>query len=180
MDYLADSNGYRDDTRLRCIGSIRGKRNRYATFCILSIYHIIMIKASIAILLLIVITNSCNVEDNPVPDRIIQLNENTEILYHQKLNNYEHELSILLDSVNDSRCPTGPVRCFWEGNASVKFELLFVDEIRSIILNTHSQFRRDTSICGYQIELLEVNPYPEYNNPTAIEDYRAIILIREN
>ena len=139
-----------------------------------------MIKASIAIILLIVITYSCNVEDTPIPDLIIQLNENTEILYHQKLNNYEHELSILLDSVNDSRCPTGPVVCVWEGNAAVKFELLLANEIRSIILNTHSQFRRDTIIGAYQIELLEVNPYPEYNNPTAIENYRAIILIREN
>ena len=70
--------------------------------------------------------------------------------------------------------------CKWEGNAAVRFKFSSKDNINSITLNSNSQFQQDTNINGYQIELIEVNPYPDLDKPIVFEDYWVKILIRSN
>ncbi len=109
------------------------------------------------------------------------LNDTTELANFETKFNFEHDLSLRMDSVlNDSRCPSN-VDCVWEGNAAVRF-LFRIDSIqRDFVLNTHggSQFNSDTLIEGYRIKLVDLSPYPE--DPGVIEQvvYHSEVMVFE-
>lgn len=88
------------------------------------------------------------------------------------------DLKITFDSVlTDSRCPLG-VQCVWEGNAEIQFDLLLENSVQHIIkLNTNPTFRQDTVIHGVSIRLIELKPYPVYNEEQKYSDYKAKLLI---
>lgn len=82
-----------------------------------------------------------------------------------------------LISVNDERCPQ-PLLCFWEGNATVGFRVVINDSISHIFLNTFKGFSydgysNDTTLMGYNIALLGLEPYPHLDSIYVLEDYRA-------
>jgi hypothetical protein len=105
------------------------------------------------------------------------LNDSISIVYNRLYHNNDYNISILLDSVTqDSRCPTG-VECFWEGNAAARFIFAVNNDSTKFSLNTASSFRRDTTIAGFKIKLLELKPYPQYLHPIKQEDYIAEIRI---
>ena len=106
------------------------------------------------------------------------LNDTVYLSYHDCLNDSENQMYICLDSVlNDSRCPSG-VYCFWEGNATVRFEYQKYNSKPVIFdLNTHKVFTSDTIIDIYKFTLLGLNPYPIAHQIIAQKDYKAKILI---
>jgi hypothetical protein len=110
----------------------------------------------------------------------LPLNDTTELANFETRYNYEHQLSLRMDSVlNDSRCPSN-VYCFWEGNAEIRF-LFRVDSLRtSFVLNTHggSRFRSDTVVSGFELILLDLSPYPEDPGEIPQVEYEATILLR--
>jgi hypothetical protein len=64
--------------------------------------------------------------------------------------------------VQDSRCPS-TATCIWQGEATVKVSLKVNGRKESFNLSTLNQrpdYRNDTTISGYNIKLLMVNPYP--------------------
>jgi hypothetical protein len=85
--------------------------------------------------------------------------EEAVLLIDQCLRNDEENVSIcLVELVNDSRCPMG-ARCVWAGDAMV--ELSFVkDDTVSLFLHTNREFQRDTTLMGYKVALIDVDPYP--------------------
>ncbi len=72
-------------------------------------------------------------------------------------------LKLEITAINDSRCPVG-VNCVTEGEAVVSFEAKTSGQSAEfgLVLNTAGD-EKDTVILGYQVTLLEVNPYPEEN-----------------
>lgn len=89
-------------------------------------------------------------------------------------------LSFTVDSIWDSRCPTG-WECIWAGDVSLFFNI------------THSHKQIDTlftcypspdvvplNIAGYKWRVLEVNPYPENSYSTDPKDLLIKMIITEN
>ncbi|MEI9807362.1 MAG: hypothetical protein WDO16_05455 [Bacteroidota bacterium] len=65
--------------------------------------------------------------------------------------------------VADSRCPKNVI-CIWQGAAVGKFTFTKLAETHTLTLATITSgpaFRKDTTISGYKIELLDLIPYPE-------------------
>jgi len=107
----------------------------------------------------------------------LNLNEETELVNNKLYNSYENNLSFKIDSVlEDSRCPSG-VMCIWEGNAKVRFDFSLNNKLTQFSLNTANSFRRDTTITGYKIQLIRVNPYPVYPGLIKQSDYTTLIKI---
>ncbi|TBN03325.1 hypothetical protein EYD45_09970 [Hyunsoonleella flava] len=114
---------------------------------------------------------SCNDDDRIDNDLIIN--------YNGCVNLSDTKFTICLDSIQDSRCPTGLV-CVWEGDAATYFSLDNGQNIKSITLHTNTIFQQDTLIDGLRIKLLDVSPYPDKNVEPDISKYKARIeVIRE-
>ncbi len=83
--------------------------------------------------------------------------------------------------VSDSRCPTG-VNCFWAGEVKVILEATrsMVEGNKPVKLQLTLQSRRDpvtTSVSGYVLELLNVDPYPKDKVTPKRSNYVAEIKI---
>ena len=84
--------------------------------------------------------------------------------------------------INDSRCPTGE-NCFWAGEVKVTLELNDKDAQGSkpvetqLTLQTRPSAAAIASLPGYELELLDVNPYPKSKVTTARSSYVAEIKI---
>ena len=105
------------------------------------------------------------------------LNDTLKLDYGKLYSDNENKFSIMLDSVlEDSRCPK-KMECVWEGNASVKFLFMSTDKFAAFTLNTSRGFPNDTIISGYKIQLVELNPYPQYPGTIEQKDYKAKIII---
>ena len=104
-----------------------------------------------------------------------------EIYFHvgekQKITS---NLSLTVDSIWDSRCPTG-MECFWSGDVALFFNI------------THSHRQIDTlfscypnpnvvplDIAGYKWKVLEVNPYPDNSHSTDSKDFLIKMVITED
>jgi hypothetical protein len=95
------------------------------------------------------------------------------------LHDHINRFYLCLDSVSDSRCPEG-AECFWEGNAEARFKFEKYNETPHFFsLNTHLQFRRDTTIDHYKFTLINVRPAPSLKHPVSQGDYQANILIQK-
>jgi hypothetical protein len=108
------------------------------------------------------------------------LNDTVYLSCRECLNDSENQMYICLDSVlNDSRCPSG-VQCFWEGNATVRFNYYkYNSKPVKFDLNTHKGFTCDTIIDRYKFTLLGLTPYPMAYQKIEQKDYKAKILIEK-
>ena len=80
--------------------------------------------------------------------------------------------------VEDSRCPKN-VNCVWAGNGKVLLNIADRrKKSRSVELNTNLEPRAVTS-SGYEIKLLELDPYPVVNETIQPDKYVAILAIRK-
>ena len=134
----------------------------------------------IAFILAFVITG-CDKEKNEIINTII-LGDTTEISMSETIHNYQNNISIKLDSIlNDSRCPTS-VDCIWAENAEVKYIFTQNDIENIIVLNTlgESNFKSDTIINGYTIELINLHPYPEEPGEIGQGNYYSDVQIIKN
>lgn len=86
-------------------------------------------------------------------------------------------LSIKVESVNDSRCPTG-VTCVWAGDAAVKIQMTAPKTApASAVLHTNIGSAPPAVHDGWRIKLVNVTPVPTTNGPPRPEDYRITLLI---
>ncbi|MDP4262591.1 MAG: hypothetical protein Q8941_08675 [Bacteroidota bacterium] len=75
----------------------------------------------------------------------------------------DNSINLCFDSViSDSRCPAN-VECIWQGAATCKFSFLKNNGTYPLTLSTLSlgPFKKDTTLLGYKIELMNLTPYPE-------------------
>jgi hypothetical protein len=96
---------------------------------------------------------------------------------------YIESADLLVHFVNvteDSRCPSD-VQCIWAGQVTVVIELRQNStntELGNLSLTMSGASNPPTStIEGYKIKLLRVDPYPISTRPLQISDYRVTLLI---
>jgi hypothetical protein len=94
----------------------------------------------------------------------------------------DNGLQFKLNSINEARCPSDVV-CVWQGVADVTFNQIQMEAAEEFSLNIMGLCEED---CGenkdvglYNIELIELNPYPTDANPVTEEDYSAVITVTE-
>ncbi len=80
--------------------------------------------------------------------------------------------------VEDSRCPKN-VNCVWAGNGRVLIEIeRRGKKSSSVELNTNLEPKAVTSY-GYEIKLLQLDPYPVANETIPRNKYVALLTIRK-
>jgi hypothetical protein len=89
-------------------------------------------------------------------------------------------LKICFDSlIEDSRCPTG-AECIWQGVAVVKFSFSVNDNHHDLVLSPQPSpvfLPSDTSLMGYKIEFVSLQPYPHVGKEIDLSDYKAELMI---
>lgn len=132
----------------------------------------------------IILLISCedNVNNNSGNNNETYMLEDTiSIAYEEVINIETPDFQISVDSIIDGRCPSDVV-CVWQGEATVFFSKITASQAESSFSLTIMGLCNEncggmTTIGNHQVELLELNPYPEIANPTAIEDYWAKIIV---
>lgn len=83
------------------------------------------------------------------------------------------DLSLNLESVSDSRCPSD-VQCIWEGraDAEITFKKGSISELRQLGTNTGS-----ITFSDYNVSLVEITPYPTSKKQIKQSDYKVKIHI---
>lgn len=86
-------------------------------------------------------------------------------------------LRILFDGVEaDSRCPRG-VDCVWSGDAAARLRLTLPGApAAEATLHTHDG-PAELVHGGYVVRLLDVEPYPVYQEPIAPGDYAVLLRV---
>lgn len=104
------------------------------------------------------------------------------IQFGEMINIGNEGLQFRLDSINEGRCPSD-VACVWQGIADVVFNQIQMEETEEFSLNImglcNDDCGEDKNIGLYNIELIELNPYPSSTNPVTEEDYSAVIIVTE-
>ena len=83
-------------------------------------------------------------------------------------------IRLCLDNIQESRCPS-MANCVWAGYAKASFTLKLKGQDIPFELSTITMLptlRRDTTVLGYKIKLVNIFPYPERTDD-AIENYTA-------
>lgn len=135
----------------------------------------------IVALLLVLLLSNCSKDNELTGDSTFKLNDTIELAINKSAINNEEQLTISIDSVlSDSRCPSDVV-CVWEGNAEVRFLLNNDDKKTKFILNSHGgdNYPSDTVVAGYNIELVELRPYPVSTSKISNSEYVADLLIKK-
>lgn len=104
------------------------------------------------------LVTSCRKSHDPKKDSI-QLNQCKEYKFGSET------VNLCFDQlVEDSRCPVN-LMCIWEGVAKANFTFIKGQQSHRIRLATSAApgpERPDTTINGYKIELLNIEPYPKH------------------
>lgn len=131
------------------------------------------------ILAIIFFLYNCSDNLNKVEPTTFELGDTLTIGYGKTLYNNSEDQSIKFDSVlTDSRCPINVI-CVWEGDAEVKFTISNDDNFIDFTLHTAKDyFSTDTTLFGYNIELIGLLPYPHTEIQHLITEYKAVIIIR--
>lgn len=106
-------------------------------------------------------------------DHVFQLDSGQRFALQEEYASVDHGLSISVEHVSDSRCPTGVV-CVWEGEATV-YLYVRTQNVQELVLSTVRQ-PKDT-VQNYEIELVDVSPYPDISREIEQEDYEVTLKI---
>ncbi len=81
--------------------------------------------------------------------------------------------------LDDSRCPSDAlILCVWEGDASVTVRAqAALNEPGDLELHTNNQFEISRRYVGFEIRLVELDPYPATTDPTPEENYRLKLAV---
>ena len=119
--------------------------------------------------------------DITVPD----LSENILLAYEQTVFVESEDLSITFREFSESRCPKGAV-CIWEGEGIVE---LVIENGEGDVASALPVIRpgRDSErytwlkayVMDYRITLLELEPYPDLDDPSDPEEYTALLDIEK-
>ena len=103
----------------------------------------------------------------------IDTNESFTVKMNQSIffDGYEITFSEILE---DSRCPADAL-CVWEGRVSIGIDVKNKERIQNIILTTGE--KTTTYFDSYEINLVNVLPYPFSSKTIALEEYSVTILI---
>jgi hypothetical protein len=95
-----------------------------------------------------------------------------------KVYQYDADMSIKFDSViEDSRCPEG-AECIWAGLDIVQLDLSVDNHFTIFRLMDTGGFKQDTTISGYKIGIVALNPYPSLSSEFKKESYIVTLRIQ--
>ncbi|MBX3059774.1 MAG: hypothetical protein KF770_25260 [Anaerolineae bacterium] len=85
--------------------------------------------------------------------------------------------------LEDSRCPT-QVNCFWSGQARILIVASQAgQEPVSLEFNTNPAPDQTVDLLpayDYTVQLIQLDPYPQYTDPIPFTDYRAQLVVNRN
>ena len=89
------------------------------------------------------------------------------------------KLRITIQSITDSRCPSGAT-CIWAGNGEVVIEVAKKNKKQVVArLNTSSD-PKEIDYRGFKIKLIALNPYPKLNESIDPQNYEATMLVTKD
>jgi len=89
------------------------------------------------------------------------------------------KLSITIQSVADSRCPSG-VTCIWAGNGEVVIKVDKKSKKQVVAtLNTLSE-PKEIEYRGFKIKLIALSPYPSSSESIDPKNYEATIVVSKD
>ena len=105
------------------------------------------------------------------------LDQEFELKFGQQVSIKEEGLKISFSNIaEDSRCPTG-VQCIWAGNARVVLKLNKARR-RSTVMSLNTGVEpKQKSYGGYEVKLVELNPYPKEGAPIRKRNYVAKLVV---
>jgi len=106
---------------------------------------------------------------------------NTYDIDYKETITHNKDVQVTFQEIADSRCPTDVI-CVWEGQAEVGLSVVFESNdsptLFTLIKRAGYEELADTTLNGYNFNLLEVNPYPDSaSDPPQKEDYTIRLLI---
>jgi hypothetical protein len=106
----------------------------------------------------------------------LTFNDTIYLGYGECISDFGKRNAICFDTVlTDSRCPENLV-CVWAGEATVRFKFETCGKESSLVdLYTGTN---DTIINGYKFSFIDLLPYPNTENQTSLEDYKAKIILK--
>lgn len=129
-------------------------------------------RRSIVFLFALLALSSCDMK----PD-CLKYDKSFDLSYGKCTSTHYNIVSVCFDSVIcDSRCPYG-VNCFWAGEAIARFRIRVHHDSRTVDLSTF--FKKDTLINGYRFTFVNLSPYPSFDKPVVLNDYKARIMVSE-
>lgn len=102
-----------------------------------------------------------------------------EIALDETLQNCPNNISITLQAIQDSRCPTGGV-CIWEGMIVMEATLQIDNHSHEIQLSTNERVSGSPfqiAIEGYTVKLIDAIPFPDVNDTSKPKNKQAILII---
>jgi len=141
-------------------------------------FSIIFLRALISFTAVALLLVGCQKSSVNPQLKAYQLGEKFELMVGETALVDGENLKIkFLSVLADSRCPMNAY-CIWVGNATVGLELQKVLSKEKIALNTYLE-PRQVQFLQYEIELIELAPYPPDTSPTPQENYRATLVVRK-
>lgn len=139
-----------------------------------------MLKKTLVFSLALFVCLSCEKEKSTEVG--FQLNTPFSLQFAATNQSTEDNITVnFFEVLSDSRCPTD-VRCFWEGESSVKINFRVDETNTPLTLSTHERMgqgpQADT-LGNYIVRLLEVSPYPMSTVQIPNEDYEIRLQIDE-
>jgi len=118
---------------------------------------------------------------NEIEHVTFHLGDTLSINYGETLFDKEDNLSIKFENlISDGRCPIDVI-CNWEGDADIELKFINYSNVTSFSLHTaKSYFSANTTIDVYNIELIDLLPYPYSKFQIPISEYSAKIVIKRN
>lgn len=134
-------------------------------------------------LILALVFFSCS--ESPEEKLEVYIGKEFEIKFHETKILKPDNILIFFDSlITDSRCAIG-VMCVWEGEAVIKMKLTNTEretlncylKIKGYVNREDIERHQSTFVGQYSVKLMQLDPYPVYDVPQEIENYKALVKI---
>jgi hypothetical protein len=86
------------------------------------------------------------------------------------------KLSIKVQSVSDSRCPSGAT-CVWAGNGEVVIKVSKKNKKQVVATLNTSSDPKEIAYRGFKIKLVALSPYPKINQSIEPKNYEATMFV---
>ncbi|MCK3682492.1 hypothetical protein [Maribellus sp. YY47] len=129
-------------------------------------------KVKVIITMFLLVFAACSSDEE---NHILSLGKDQQVRLQEEYASPDQNLKIGVEHVDDSRCPTGVV-CVWEGEATV-YMYVRLQEVNELVLSTVRQ-PKDT-VQNYEIELIDVSPYPDISREIEQKDYKVTLKVRK-
>lgn len=115
--------------------------------------------------------------DTPPLDAIAELNLPFKLIMGRNTSVSGTDLQIQFSDVTDDRCPT-PMECLIAGEVVVVIDVIRPEKNpEKITLTSPNSFPVIHNLPDYSLELLAVQPYPEFDKPIVKEDYMITLRV---